>query len=113
LRAADAFVLPSSQEGLPLSVLEAQSAHVPVVGSDIPGIREVVEDGETGFVVPAENPVGYADRLQTLFQDRERRQQVTARAAAQVARDHQWTSFEDRIFAVFERVMRGTADPSG
>ena len=71
-------------------MLEAQSAGVPVVGSDIPGIREVVEDGKTGFIVPAGNPVGYADRLQMLFQDRQRRRQITDEAAAQVAREHQW-----------------------
>ena len=113
LRAADAFVLPSSQEGLPLSVLEAQAARVPVVGSDIPGIREVVEDGKTGFIVPAGDPVGYADRLQTLFQDRQRRRQVTDEAAAQVARDHQWASFEERMFAVYERMLTATPARSG
>ena len=113
LRAADAFVLPSSQEGLPLSVLEAQSAGVPVVGSDVPGIREVVEDGKTGFIVPAGNPMGYADRLQMLFQDRERRRQVTHEASAQVARDHQWAFFEDRMFAVYERMIGDTPAPSG
>ena len=54
LRAADVFLLPSTHEGLPLSVLEAQAAHVPVIGAPIPGILEVVEDGMTGFVVPAD-----------------------------------------------------------
>jgi glycosyltransferase involved in cell wall biosynthesis len=50
LNAADWLVLPSNDEGLPLSVLEAYRAGVPVIGSDIPEISEVVVPGETGFL---------------------------------------------------------------
>jgi len=106
LQAADAFVLPSRHEGLPLSVLEAQSARVPVIGSNIPGILEVVDDGRTGFIVPADDPQGYADRLQLLFQDPQRREAIIEAARAQVVREHGWASMEDRMFAVYDRMAR-------
>lgn len=105
LQAADAFVLPSTHEGLPLSVLEAQAARVPVVGSTIPGILEVVEDGKTGFVVPADDFIGYADRLQTLFQNHALRNQLTEAAAAQVSREHSWSTLEDRVFEVYRSLI--------
>jgi glycosyltransferase involved in cell wall biosynthesis len=53
LSCADVFVLPSLVEGLPLSVLEAMAAGVPVVATDIPGTREAVEHEVTGLLVPA------------------------------------------------------------
>ncbi|MDP2735546.1 MAG: glycosyltransferase, partial [bacterium] len=51
LQAADAFVLPSYHEGLPISVLEASVAGLPVIGSNVVGIKDAVRDGETGFLV--------------------------------------------------------------
>jgi glycosyltransferase involved in cell wall biosynthesis len=52
LAAADAFVLSSLWEGLPLGVLEAAAAGLPIVATDGSGTREAIRPGETGFVVP-------------------------------------------------------------
>lgn len=61
--AADTFVLSSNFEGLPVSLLEAMSAACPVVATDIPGVREVVVDGDTGTLVPPGNPEALAEGL--------------------------------------------------
>lgn len=53
MAAADIFVLPSHFEGLPMTVIEAMLCGLPVVGSDIRGIREQIVEGVTGFCVPA------------------------------------------------------------
>jgi glycosyltransferase involved in cell wall biosynthesis len=52
LAGADVFVLPSYYEGLPMSVIEAMLTGLPVIASDIPGVREQVVEGETGLLVP-------------------------------------------------------------
>jgi glycosyltransferase involved in cell wall biosynthesis len=101
LRAADAFVLPTTHEGLPFSILEAQSAGLPVVASDIPGVLEVVEDNRSGFIVPADDAAGYADRLARLAHDPELRRRLTQTASEFVRREHRWQTFEDRMFALY------------
>ena len=54
-RSSDALVVPSTYEGMPLVILEAMSHGLPVVASAVSGIPEVVLDGETGWLVPAED----------------------------------------------------------
>ncbi|MDW8381084.1 MAG: glycosyltransferase family 4 protein [Verrucomicrobiota bacterium] len=67
------FVLTSRWEGLPLSVLEAMRAGLPVVASDVGGTREAVLDGETGFLIPRGDVVTLQDRLMRLITDPELR----------------------------------------
>src|SRR5688572_10923440 len=60
LRSADFFLLPSTREGLPLSILEAQASKVPVLASPAGGTAEIIIDGETGFLIDTLYPTDYA-----------------------------------------------------
>ena len=71
LRGAAALVVPSTYEGMPLVVLEAMEAGVPVVASRVSGIPEVVVDGETGWLVPPEDPEALARALERVLTDPE------------------------------------------
>ena len=53
MSACDGFVMSSVVEGLPMALIEAAMAGLPAVATDAGGVREVIRDGETGFVVPA------------------------------------------------------------
>lgn len=66
---SDIFVLSSLWEGFPRSILEAMRAQLPVVCSDVGGVRESVVDGVTGFVVPPRQPKMLAERLAGLLDD--------------------------------------------
>lgn len=71
LKAADLFVLPAVEEGAgSLSVLEAMSMGTPMVVTDIDGVPEDVEHGQSGWLVPSKDPVALADALQKLLGDR-------------------------------------------
>jgi glycosyltransferase involved in cell wall biosynthesis len=72
LAGIDVLVQPSRADNLPLAVLEAMAAGLPVVGARVGGIPELVVDGETGIVVPPEEPRALADALDSLARDRSR-----------------------------------------
>lgn len=67
----DVFALSSLWEGHPLSLLEAMAAGLPVVATQVNGITETVLHGETGLMVPLDDPVFMADALLTLLADAE------------------------------------------
>lgn len=69
LGALDVFVLPSRNEGFPLAVLEALLAGTAVVASDVGSVAEAIRDGETGILVPPEDPVALAGALRRLLAD--------------------------------------------
>lgn len=69
LGAADVVVLASDTEALPLSVLEAMSAGLPVVATDVGGVRELVEHGRTGVLVPVGDVRALARALATVLTD--------------------------------------------
>jgi glycosyltransferase involved in cell wall biosynthesis len=71
LRASDLFVLPSLFEGMPLSILEAMGAGLPVIATAVDGTPEVVIDGETGLLVSPEDPLALAEAVNRLLGDPE------------------------------------------
>ena len=76
LASAQIFVLLSDHEGFPLSVLEAMRAGLPIVASDLPGIREQLDNGNCGVLVPPRNPGAVAAALQALAADPARRAEL-------------------------------------
>jgi sugar transferase (PEP-CTERM/EpsH1 system associated) len=70
LGAADLFVLSSLSEGISLSLLEAMSAGLPVVATDVGGNPNVVVAGKTGLLVPPRNPIALAGAIQTILEDK-------------------------------------------
>jgi glycosyltransferase involved in cell wall biosynthesis len=69
LETSDIFALFTKWEGFPISILEAMRAGLPVVASDVNGVREAVTDGHSGFLIPPGAVHEFRDRLSQLLQD--------------------------------------------
>lgn len=86
LSAYDALVIPSVREGCPLVAVEAFAAGVPVVGTDVPGVRDVLTDWGDGVVVPeVAGPQGLRDALAALRSDPLAARAMAKRASVRVA----------------------------
>lgn len=104
--AFDAFLLTSLNEGAPVVAIEALAASVPVVATDAGGTRTVVDDGETGFIVPVGDVAALADRVARLRDDPELRVRL-GRAAAERMRERFST---DRMVDAVNRVYAGVLE---
>jgi len=102
----DIFLMPSLREGFGLVLLEAMTQSVPVVGSAVSAIPEVVADGETGLLVPPRDVDGLAEALASLLADPARR---AAMGAAGRNRRETYFSSErmvDEPLALYQRLSR-------
>jgi glycosyltransferase involved in cell wall biosynthesis len=77
---AQVAVLPSRREGLPKSLLEAAACGRPMIATDVPGCREIVSPGETGLLVPYDDPPALARAIETLAASPELRARYGAAA---------------------------------
>lgn len=87
MRAFDLLTLPSTMETMPLTLLEGMAAGLPIVASAIYGIPELVEPGETGWLVPPRDVPALRSRLRELLGDPSRRREMGAAGRARYERE--------------------------
>ncbi len=89
---ANLFVYPSRHEGMPNALLEAMSAGLPSVASDIAGNEELIDDGKNGFLVEPENVSALEEALDRLMQDQALRKKMGAAAQKKTRKEFTWKS---------------------
>jgi glycosyltransferase involved in cell wall biosynthesis len=105
LAAADLFVLPSLYEGLPLAVLEAMAAGVPVIATAIGGTDEIVRDGETGMLVPPADPHALVAAITQTLSDRDRAMRLAAEARSYVERQYSVESMVGAVSRLYDSLL--------
>jgi glycosyltransferase involved in cell wall biosynthesis len=105
LSAMDIFCLASAREGLPRVILEAMLLGKPVVATDIPGCRELVRHGETGYLVPPDDVVALADALARLTADATLRSAMGRRGREIVLAEYSIESYVTGVTRVFDEVL--------
>ena len=125
LGAIDMFVMPSFWEGLPLALVHAMGAGLPVVASAVGGIPEVVVPGETGLLVPPADPGALAAALNRVLGDRDTARRMGLAGRRRVEGHFSWTSIAARTRRMYDELLeekgrlrrplsaRGTAQPAG
>jgi D-inositol-3-phosphate glycosyltransferase len=101
--AADICVMPSYSESFGLVALEAQACGRPVVGSGVAGLRSVVRDEVSGYLIDDQDPAAYAERIGRLLDNPELAQQMGRRGRL-LAQRFSWTRTADSLQELFEGV---------
>lgn len=110
---ADIALLPSvtsragDQEGLPVALMEAMAAGLPVVSTHHSGIPELVEDGVTGFLVAERDVDALAERIAQLLDEPELRRTMGRSGRERVAAQHDDAMLNDRLVELYRATLRG------
>jgi glycosyltransferase involved in cell wall biosynthesis len=113
LAAFDAFALTSRTEGLPLVLLEAMATGLPVVSTAVGGIPDLVEDGVTGFLVPARERAPLTGRLASLCADEALSRRLGEAGRRKVHERHSIDRMAAEYTALYERAVRSRRGESG
>jgi glycosyltransferase involved in cell wall biosynthesis len=110
-RASDVFAFPSTSkaEAFGLVALEAQSCGVPVVASDLAGVRTVVLNEKTGLLVPPHDDVALANAIRRLFENESERSAFGIAACTRVLESFTWDRHLDRLIEIYQKLC---ASPS-
>jgi glycosyltransferase involved in cell wall biosynthesis len=122
MREADLLVHPSISEGAPITVLEAMSCGLPVVATDWDGYRDLVAEGETGFLVPLEQEPGsidpvdpdgfssaFASRVNELIADPGLAERMGQAGRERALTQFGWQAIAEQTVGVYERLVAGVA----
>jgi L-malate glycosyltransferase len=105
LSAFDVFCLPSLSEGLPVSVLEAMAAGVPVIGSRVRGINEIVKDLETGLLFSANDDEDLAKILKKIHNSKSLAKSLADRAHHYVSEKHSNKVWLEKVSKIFQTTI--------
>ncbi len=106
LSIADVFLMPSGSETFGLAALEAMACQVPTVVSDVGGLPELVNDGETGFLCPLNDVDAFTNRTRALLQDQDLHTRMS-----EAARQRAIDTFDiDRVVPMYERYYEDVQD---
>ena len=98
----DVFVNPSRQEGLGISVMEAQASGLPVVASNVGGIPSLIEDGKTGVLVESENPELLAKAIIKISEDKEKLAEIGSAAQSKANKEYSFEEMVSKTVMIYE-----------
>ena len=103
-QAADMFVFPSRNEGLPNVVLEAMACGLPVIVSDLPGLKPVIKHGENGWVIPIDNENSLTEAIYHLKENPALISQLGSGARRYIQENHQFQHWQTNLVAIYQKL---------
>jgi glycosyltransferase involved in cell wall biosynthesis len=109
MQAADAVLLPSTNEGMPLVILEAQAIGIPVLAAPTAGVPEIIEHGSSGLLISAGDVEGYVRGVEWLIEHPAQSAAMVATARERVLQSHSSEAYVEQVARVYARVESGRA----
>lgn len=110
LRQVDIFILPSFSEGVPVVLMEAMAAGVPVIATRVGGIGELVDEGVNGYLAIPGDSQSLTQHLDTLLSDPQRRAEFGANGREKVAQEFNIYDEVERLYKVLKAAKAGTRE---
>ena len=107
LKSIDLFVLPTLQEALGTSFLEAMAMGKPVIGTNVDGVGEVIENGRNGYLVEPNNPSALAETIIKALQDKERAKTMGIEGRKMVRQNYTVEKMYKSMYALYSSLMEG------
>ena len=105
IKASSIVVVPSRMESLPTTVKEAFYLNVPVIGTDVGGIPELIKNNETGILVPPENPSELAQAVNELLFDKEKAKKLATNGNTFVKNNMTWDVILPKYIQFYENLL--------
>lgn len=106
LKLMDVFVLPSLQEGLGLSAIEAAASGLPVIASNVGGVYSIIKDEKTGFLIEPRNPKILAEKIILLLKNEELRTEFSKNARAFMKEKFSLQDMVDKVIAIYKELLK-------
>ena len=103
--AIDIICLTSNNEGTPVSLIEAQAACIPVISTDVGGVRDILKDGDTGFIVPVNDAVLFADKVLELVENEKKRQKMSQNGWAFVKDTFHYNTLASNMDRLYKELL--------
>ena len=107
IKSSGVVVVPSRMESLPTTVKEAFYLNVPVIGTDVGGIPELITNDETGILVPPENPSKLAQAVNELLSDKEKAEKLATNGNTFVKNNMTWDVILPKYIQFYENLLKG------
>jgi len=105
LSALDIFVLPSLSECFPLSLLEAMACSVPVIATNVGGVKEIIEDGKTGYIVPPGDPDALAAKSLLVLEDKRLSELISCNARERITGEFSLEAMLKQYLSLYDSLV--------
>ena len=101
----DIICLTSDNEGTPVSLIEAQAAGLPVISTDVGGVRDILKEGETGLVVRGRDAAAFAEKLGWLITQKEVREEMSLKGWPFVEKQFHYTTLAANVESYYRMLL--------
>jgi len=98
---SDIFILPSHHEGMPMVILEAMAASLPIIATNVGGIPDILEDGLTGILIPPRSTISLASEIKKLIQNPLMRLEMGKNGQKKAQRDYDIRKYIEKLGDIY------------
>lgn len=104
IKKAEVFICPSLAEGLGIVFIEAQACGTPVIGTNVGGIPDVIENGRTGILVPPRDSSAIAEAIKRIFEDKAFAEEIVKNANESVKK-FDWNKITEQVSEIYQKMV--------